>query len=398
MKSVFGFVGLLMVVFLAGCQSVSSSRVRFEVDREVPPGHSVYVVGNHALFGGNDPTRAVRLAQATPGRWALDAKLPPGTELDWRYLVRDDANLRVPDAANAEFFGEEHTTRALPKGLRRCDPVAIDPTLSAPRVEKMASPPGRLSPRSIYVYLPRGYDQETDAKYPVILMHDGNNCFEQYVQDSFVGSWKADLVATRLVDEGRLRKCIIVGVANGGMNRMKEYLPPWACYRGTCGEGDKTMAYYFEDLLPWLREHYRVAEGRENVATVGSSLGGLMAVYAAFEWTAHAKHHAGLSSAFQVTRTAGGDEPQIFAKYGAMPKPDVRLWIDSGTLDVPNSTDPADDDGMRYTTKMRDTLLGMGFVYGDDMMHMTDPGGIHNEASWAGRLDRVFEYLFPCEE
>lgn len=399
MKNLALSVALLLSILLAGCQSVSKGPVHFEVDRQVAPGQGVYVLGDHPLLGGGDPTRAVRLVEATPGHWTLDAVLPPGTKTEYRYLVRDDGNLRVPDPTNAEFLDPvAHALRVSGRGARRdASPGLFDPALSAPRVEKIPAPPGRLSPRSIYVYLPRGYDQEKDAKYPIILMHDGQNCFEQFVQDSFVGSWKADLVATRLIDEGRMKKCVIVGVANGGANRIREYMPPWATYRDIRGEGDKTMAYYFDDLLPWLRANYRIADGRENVATVGSSLGGLMALYAAFEWTDRAKNHGALSSALQVTRPDGGAAPEIFAKYGAMPKPDVRLWLDSGTLDAPNSTTPEDDDGMRYTTRMRDVLIGMGFVYGDDLMHMTDPGGYHNEGPWSARLDRVFEYLFPAD-
>lgn len=400
MKNLALSVALLLSILLAGCQSMSKNPVRFEIERQLPAGRGVYVLGDHPLLGGDDPARAVRLVETAPGRWALDAKMPPGTTVDFRYLVRDDGNLRAADPSNAEFLdAAPRTVRVAGKATALSQvPRAIDPALSAPRVEKIPAPPGRLSPRSIYVYLPRGYDQETGAQYPVILMHDGQNCFEQFVQDSFVGSWKADLVATRLIDEGRMRKCIVVGVSNGGANRLREYLPPWANYRGIRGEADATLAYCFDDLLPWLRANYRVADGREHVATVGSSMGGLMALYAAFEWTDRAMRHAAVSPALQVTRPADGDEPAIFAKYAAMPKPNVRLWMDSGTLDVPTSTSPDDDDGMRHTMRMRDVLLDMGFVYGDDLMHVTDPGAYHNEGPWSARLDRVFEYLFPAEE
>lgn len=406
MKSFATFAFAAAVLMAGGCSTrhrhgaadTVSNPVRLAIDHAVSAGHSVYVVGDAPILGGSDPVHAVRLVEDEPGKWSLAARFPEASTVTFRYLVRDDGNRRLADPSNAQFLDAVPRTIAMagePPSRAKVQPP--DLSLSAPRVEKIAAPDGSLSPRAVYVYLPRGYDQQQDERYPVILMHDGNNCFEQYVQDSFVGSWKADQVATRLIDEGRMRPCIIVGVANGGANRIREYLPPWTSFRDVQGSGDTTLSWYFETLLPWLRERYRVADGRENVATVGSSLGGLMALYAAFEYPQHARHHAALSSAIWVTRRGEDPVPMALSRWGAMPKPDCRIWLDSGTLDRPDSVDPQDDDDLKSTRAMRDVLLEKGFVLGEDMMHIVDIGGIHNEASWSGRLDQVLEFLFPAD-
>ncbi|NJN45132.1 MAG: hypothetical protein HC806_10730 [Anaerolineae bacterium] len=59
------------------------------------------------------------------------------------------------------------------------------PKVSLPRVVKIPNFAGTLPTRSLYVYLPRGYDEHTSRHYPVIYMHDGQNAFETYVEDSF---------------------------------------------------------------------------------------------------------------------------------------------------------------------------------------------------------------------
>ncbi len=409
MRTLFGFpikmfpaarllAAFALLLTAVGCRSAVPGPLHFEIRHAPPDGHGVYVVGNHPLLGSGDTTRAVRLVPAENDVWSLDIRFPPQTPVEWAYLTRDDRSALADDPGNANLLPAPANSVVTGGRARKPSPgqVPATPVLSPPRVIKTTTPAGSLSERPLYIYLPRGYEQHSDATYPVILMHDGQNCFQEFAADSFAGSWKADTTATRLIDEGRMRPCIVVGVANGQAMRLREYMPPWACYSAECGEGDAVLGYYFGELLPWLRANYRVAEGRENVATVGSSLGGLMAIYAAHEHSAAAKHHAALSPALWITRESEEyPEPLVFERYAEGPKPDVRLWIDSGSRSSFGSTDS--DDDMANTLRMRDVLIGNGFLMGDDLMHIVDPGGTHNESSWAARLDRVFEFLFPAD-
>ncbi len=387
---------LVAAVFsVTGCYSSSVEPLRFELQYQAPPGRGVYVVGSHELVGRGDVRRAVRLIPSREADvWRLDIQFPRGAEFQYRYLLRSDDHAGIPNETNAVMLSDDQAVRM--DGKVPGTPAASSLSaaiLSPPRVVKMLTPSGSLSERALYIYLPRGYRQNSHLDYPVIIMHDGQNCFQEYAGDSFAGSWRADEIATRLIDEGRMRPCIIVAVANGAERRLGEYMPPWSCYRQSCGEGDRVLGYYFNELLPWLRENYRVAEGRENVATVGSSLGGLMAVYAAMEFSDSARHHAALSPALWVTREDENDlVPNIFERYAGSPGPDVRIWLDSGTGD--GTAESSDD--MENTLKMRDLLIDCGLVMGHDLMHIIEPGGVHNEASWSHRLDRVFEFLYPA--
>ena len=273
---------------------------------------------------------------------------------------------------------------------------------SSSLVIKIAHFKGSLSERPLYIYLPPGYENEPDRHYPILYMHDGQNCFEAYAEDSYVGSWHADETADRLITQGLMKPCIIVGVSHGGEQRTAEYLPPYATFhpkkgeeatdgrKGITGRADQTFRYYRDDVASFVRQHYRILEGREHTATCGSSMGGLFSTYIAWEFPEFARHHALLSPAYWTTANGQGQMEPIERLRSGKPR-DVRLWLDSGTRDAPGRG----DDGRKETIAARDALLQNGFTEGPDFHYHLAKGAIHKESSWAARLPLVFQFLFP---
>lgn len=190
-------------------------------------------------------------------------------------------------------------------------------------------------------------------------------------------------------------ECLIVGVANGGSERMWEYLPP-DCTRGEGGgqkrpgRADQLAAYYRGQVAPYIEQHYRGLSGREHRATVGSSMGGLLSAYMAWNLPDFAGQHAALSSSFWITgeRNVPRSAKMIEQLRTGEPR-DMRLWLDSGT----RSGDS--DDGMGAAFEALDALLENGYAIGPNLQHHVDAGAGHNERAWARRLDRVFLFLFP---
>lgn len=280
------------------------------------------------------------------------------------------------------------------------------PFLTLSRVLKIPYFSGSLSRRPLYVYLPRGYDQHSERSYPVIYMHDGQNCFEAFHHDSYAGSWRADLTADRLIAGGQMRECIIVGVGNGGTRRLAEYLPPYsrfqppaddhaAAFRPIRGLANETAEFYMEEVAPFVQRHFRVIPHRDATATVGSSMGGLFSTYLAWEYPEFARHHAAMSPSYWIT----GDPAQAFAEMEVVRRlecdtpRDVRLWLDSGTLYAAERG----DDGKAATIAARDALLHNGYVLGENLGYFLHEGAMHTEAAWAERLPRVFRFLFPLQ-
>lgn len=282
--------------------------------------------------------------------------------------------------------------------------------VSPSRVIKSPDFTGSLPTRDLYIYLPRGYKEHTDKHYPVLYMHDGQNCFEAFVHDSFAGSWRADDTADILIKQGRMRECIIVGISNGAQHRVAEYLPIYTIYQVNrrdlsenaikrnkliapkfiIGAAHHTLAYYRDEVAPHIAKKYRVLDNREHRATCGASMGGLFSAYIAWEHTDFARHHALMSPSFWITRTAQGKLETVERLRTGVPR-DVRLWLDSGTRDAPNRG----DDSMPETLMARGALLENGYREGQDFQYHLDEGGIHHESAWAKRLPLIFQFLFP---
>ena len=284
---------------------------------------------------------------------------------------------------------------------------AADPRESpAPTVVKHEAFEGGLSPRALYIYLPPDYHGDDGRRYPVLYLHDGQNAFESYVEDSYSGSWRADESADRLIRNGELRPCIIVGVANGGEQRLGEYLPPYSSYRFAPklrkrrrrhdvtieGRADVTARYYRDEVAPFVNARYRTLTAREHTATCGSSMGGLFSSYLAWEHGDFARHHALLSPSYWITRTEDGVLATV-ERMRTPPERQVRLWLDSGTgaSGIPGK----DDDNRFVTEEARDALLEAGFELGRDFRYSLYAGAVHHESAWAERLPEVLRFLFP---
>ncbi len=276
------------------------------------------------------------------------------------------------------------------------------PPVSASRVEKVPFS-GALGERFLYLYLPPGYD-ESRERYPVLYLHDGQNCFEAFAEDSFSGTWRADETADALILRGDARPCIFVGVSNGGEKRLEEYLPPYSRLRvhkkRRLRYGLRRKHYVrgrahrlYEDYLKiaqFIADNYRVLPGREHRATCGSSMGGLFSAYLAFDHPEFAQHHGILSASFWVTETREG-ELEMLTRLEHQPVRNVRLWLDSGEGEGDS------DDNMDVTRQAREALLGAGYIEGEAFIYHLFTGATHSEASWADRFPQVLRYLFPAE-
>jgi metallo-beta-lactamase class B len=129
--------------------------------------------------------------------------------------------------------------------------------------------------RRIWICLPIDYEQQPEKSYPVIYMQDGQNLFDS--QTSFSGEWGLDESMRDLMLAGDYG-AIIVGIDNGGSERLNEY-SPWnnPAYGG--GQGDLYALFLKETLKPYIDNNFRTLSNAENTAIGGSSMGGLIALY-----------------------------------------------------------------------------------------------------------------------
>lgn len=218
---------------------------------------------------------------------------------------------------------------------------------------------------AVRVYLPPGYAENHLRRYPVLYMQDGKNLF--FPEEAFGGTeWQVDETMDRLDKMNAVRKVIVVGIAP--QDRMVDYtLPGYADYG----------RFVVEVVKPAIDQQFRTRSGRDDTVVMGSSLGGLVSLYLAWQHPDVFSGAACLSSTFSY-------QNDLFQRIAREPKPPIRLYLDSGW--------PRDN--FDHTNAMRDLLVSRGFTLGHDLLQFSFPDGTHNEGSWAGRSHVPFQFFF----
>jgi predicted alpha/beta superfamily hydrolase len=271
------------------------------------------------------------------------------------------------------------------------------PAIAAPWVESFSlAPTNGLQTRTVRLYLPRGFTNNLAKRYPVLYMNDGQNLF--LGQGNF-GGWNADTNATFLIRSGRMRELIIVGVDNTS-DRTCEYNP---CNLGSCGASNSLAPRYVDfiinQLKPFIDAQYPTTAGRtltdpDNTGIVGSSRGGLCAMWFAWEHPEVFHKVGGLSPSFWGCDTTKNN-------LALAPKRPLRIYLDSGSVGDFPTTDPVCNpcyDGELYTVTARDNLLNNGYLLNVDLMHWISYGDQHNESYWNRRLPVCYQFLFPTSD
>ncbi len=133
--------------------------------------------------------------------------------------------------------------------------------------------------RRIWIYLPPDY-ASSKKNYPVLYMHDGQNLFDNAT--SYAGEWGVDEYLDSISKSGK-KEVIVVGIDNGLSKRMSEY-NPWEFENFGKGEGDKYVDFLVQTLKPFIDKKYRTLKNKPNTYIAGSSMGGLISLYAVLKF------------------------------------------------------------------------------------------------------------------
>jgi predicted alpha/beta superfamily hydrolase len=215
------------------------------------------------------------------------------------------------------------------------------------------------------VYLPPGYQENTLKRYPVLYMHDGANLF--FPDEAFAGvDWDVNETLETLDTMNLIDRIIVVGVY--AEDRMSEYTKPgYEAYGKMLTTG----------LKPQVDQRFRTLATPSTTAVMGSSLGGVVSLYLAWQYPEVFGKAACLSSTF-------GYKDDLLKRIRGEPRRQVKLYIDTGYP----------DDNYETGQTMRDTLISRGWRYGDDFLYLAFPRGEHNEANWALRFHIPVQFLF----
>lgn len=264
-----------------------------------------------------------------------------------------------------------------------------------------------VTQRHIDVWLPEGYNK--NKKYAVLYMHDGQMLFDSNITWN-KQAWEADTIAGRLIQSGSVNEFIIVGIWNGGQTRHKDYFPqkPYddltqsqkaiivkqlqdaGRTKETFQPGsDNYLKFMVEELKPFIDKRYSTYKNRRNTFIAGSSMGGLISMYAICEYPKVFGGAACLSTHWPGTFSLENNPvPAAFINYmkSNLPKPKThKIYFDYGdqTLDAlyPPLQQKADT-----------VMIEKGFN-STNWMTRFFPGENHSEQAWSKRLEAPLLFL-----
>ncbi len=265
-----------------------------------------------------------------------------------------------------------------------------------------------VTARHVDVWLPEGYDGT--GKYAVLYMHDG-----QMLYDSSTSwnkqAWQVDDILGKMMQEGKARKTIVVGVWNGGATRHADYFPqkPFEnlpkkfvdslVENGNRPNGVKLFAepvksdgylkFLVEELKPFIDKTYATLPDAANTFVMGSSMGGLISMYAICEYPQVFGGAACLSTHWPgIFSMENNPIPDAFIQYLDTHLPDKKthkIYFDYGTATLDSLYPPLQakaDAVMKKHGWKKKQWITLAF-----------PGADHSEKAWAARLDKPLGFL-----
>jgi predicted alpha/beta superfamily hydrolase len=348
-----------------------------------PAGSNIYVAGS--FNGWNPGDEKYKFRKDSSGNYFIDLDLGKGT---YEYKITRGAwdkveckkdgtglgnrKLLVQENENTELAIEEWADRfatAPKKSTASKNVQVIDTSFLIPQLNRT---------RRVWIYLPDCYNTCT-KKFPVLYMHDGQNVFDDAT--SYSGEWGVDEYFDKLSSPAR--ECIVVAIDNGGIRRMNEYCPYdfdlsslGAYSQSNKGEGNEYVDFIVKTLKPYIDKHYRTAAGKKNTAIAGSSMGGLISLYAVLKYPTVFGAAGIFSPAFWI---APGISHDIRTKGG---KVRSKIYFYAGKLE-----------GETMAADMLKVYEAMRRVSKSEMQAVIRDNGKHNEATWRIEFPLFYQWI-----
>ncbi|GAB3571168.1 alpha/beta hydrolase-fold protein [Hymenobacter daeguensis] len=383
------YLGQLLLAIMALPAAGQSILTLDQVPPATPPADTLFVAGSfngwnphatrYALHKNPDGTYQVALPA---GLGAIEYKFTRGS---WPTVEIDDKNQAIAnrkadlsttrDVHHRVLAWDDQSGAAVPRGHT-----------ASPQVHTLAaafSMPQLGRQRRVLVYLPADYAKQPARRYSVLYLHDGQNVFD--AATSFSGEWGVDETLDKLRQTGQdAAGSIVVAIDNGNEFRSDEYIP-WPSdslknqpHRG--GQGGAYVDFLANTLKPYVDAHYRTRPDAAHTGVAGSSLGGLISVYAALKY------------------------PKVFGQVGVF---SPAFWVCNDALRAFAKTHPAAPTARFYFVcgpKESKTMLPLMAQWRDELRREGVPAanvsfhapadGEHREWFWRREFPAAYRFLF----
>lgn len=344
-----------------------------------PPDDTIYIAGNLNSWDPGNPDFA--LSKNDNNNWII--VLPEesdGTLIEFKFTRGDwgtvEKGATGEEIANRQFiYGNGDTINV--EILNWADNGGGGGSTAAGNVSIMDDAfymPQLDHTRRIWLYLPPDYD-DSNENYPVLYMQDGQNLFDTYT--SYSGEWEVDETLNNLFDDG-YQVPIIIGIDNGGTERINEY-SPWINLQNGGGQGEKYIEFIVNTLKPFVDANYRTLPQREFTGIMGSSLGGLISHYGALKYQDVFSKAGIFSPSYWFSDTVWMFTNEMGKQQS------MKLYQLMGGEEGANS--------VAQIFEMQELLTNLGFN-DDEVFSLEAPGGEHNEAFWRSQFAAAYLWMF----
>jgi predicted alpha/beta superfamily hydrolase len=274
------------------------------------------------------------------------------------------------------------------------------PKVACGTINRLENFPSKyVDPRNVDIWLPQGYT--SNKKYAVVYMHDGQALFDSTLMWNHE-EWGVDETLCKLLGEKKIKDCIVVGIWNTA-KRFPEYFPQKPFYSlsgpdqqkilaigkdkntpllGNGPVADNYLKFLVNELKPYVDSHYSTSPGRKTTFIMGSSMGGLISMYAICEYPKVFGGAACMSTHWPgIFTTVDNPIPAAFLSYlnGHLPSPkDHKIYFDHGSATLDALYKP-------YQQSADSIMRAHGYTDAN-WMSREFPGDDHSEKSWNRRL------------
>ena len=235
--------------------------------------------------------------------------------------------------------------------------------------------------RRIWIYLPPEYAR-TKKSYPVLYMHDGQNVFDDAT--SFAGEWGVDEALDSL--STRASGSIVVAIDHAGDKRLDEY-SPWKHERYGGGEGAAYVEFIVRTLKPYVDKHYRTRRAAAHTAIAGSSMGGLISLYAALEHPNVFSKAGVFSPALWIAPDLVTHARERGAHFGRGAKRPKLYFVSA-------ESEAQLKEQLAISGPLMEALAAIGYQPGKDLTVIERPDGAHSEWFWRREFPAAYLWLF----
>jgi enterochelin esterase-like enzyme len=288
-----------------------------------------------------------------------------------------------------------------------CVLFAQIPTVSSGQIKRHENFTSQyVKARNIDVWLPEGYN--SDKKYAVLYMHDGQMLFDSTTTWN-KQEWGVDEIVSKLIKQNLIKSCIVVGIWNGGDLRRSEYFPqkPFEALTAfqqdtllkskrnsypvfaTKVQSDNYLKFIVHELKPFIDKNYSTYTNKKNTFIAGSSMGGLISMYAICEYPNIFGAAACLSTHWIGTYTTDNTLiPDVFLNYlknNLPPKRNHKIYFDYGTITL--------DAAYPVFQKRANVIMQQKGFTEKQWITREFIGKDHSENAWRERLDIPLLFL-----